>query len=203
VTSVARKKIVLFLEDSAQEVFISALLERLITEEGKNLEDYDRDILYARGGKSIEAYEKFLEDGKRRGYLAVDLLIVASDGNCNGFTKRKRQLLKVSKGISYPEIVVAVPDPHIERWYLLDANALAEAAGVPIQVVSPTVKCDKNRHKTLLKKAFTDFGLDPPLGGTEYGALVAATMNIYGAGIADHSLRDFVDQVRSWLRRAE
>lgn len=197
----AKCKIVFFLEDSAQEVFITALVKRLITDEGKHLDHYELLVLNSRGGKSIAAYKDFVRQGKKRGYLGADLLIVGSDGNCNGFLKRRQQLLDASENITYPEVITAVPDPHVERWYLLDCEALANAAGIPIQVVSPTVKCDKNRYKTLLRKAFTDRGLEPPLGGLEYGALVAESMDIYAAGAIDHSLRDFIEQVRSWLKR--
>jgi len=129
------------------------------------------------------------------------VLIVGSDGNCNGFSKRKKQLSDATKGEAFPIVITAVPDPHVERWYLLDSMALAQAAGVPVQAVAPTVKCDKGHYKKLLKKAFTEQNLFPPLGGAEYGPLVAKTMDLYAAGIADHSLRDFVDQLRSWLRQ--
>ncbi len=197
----AKYKVIMFLEDNAQAVFIRALLERLIMDEGRNLKDYEFLLLNSRGGGSIRAYKEFVRQGKKQKHLSGDVLIVGSDGNCNGFLKRKKQLQEASKDISYPELITAVPDPHIERWYLLDIQALSRAAGVPIQTVSPKVKCDKNHYKNLLKKAFTDQNLFPPLGGTEYGSLIAKSMDIFLAGTADHSLRDFVDQVQSWLRR--
>jgi hypothetical protein len=198
---VAKYKIIFFLEDTAQESFIRAIVERLIQDERKNVRDYDLHVLSSRGGGSIRAYKDFLKQAKKRKYLDADVLVVGSDGNCNGFVKRKQQLLAAAKGLSYPEVISAVPDPHIERWYLLDSQALAHAAGVPVQAVSPTVKCDKNHYKNLLKKAFTDQGVVPLLGGAEYGSLVVEYMDLHAAGIVDHSLRDFIDQVRSWLRR--
>lgn len=196
-----RYKIIFFLEDTAQEAFIRAMVERLIQDEGKNVKNYDLRVLTSRGGGSIRAYKDFLRQVKKRKYLDADVLIVGSDGNCNGFVKRKQQLLDASKSIPYPEVISAVPDPHIERWYLLDSQALVDAADVPVKAVSPTVKCDKNHYKNLLKKAFTDQGVIPLLGGAEYGSIVAKSMDIYTAGTVDHSLRDFIDQVRSWLRR--
>jgi hypothetical protein len=199
---VAKYKIILFLEDNAQEVFIPALVERMIMDEGKVVNDYEFRILSSRGGGSIRAYMDFIKQAKKRRLLDADVLIVGSDGNCNGFLKRKQQLLNASKNIPYPEVITAVPDPHIERWYLLDGIALANAAGVPIQALSPKVKCDKNHFKSLLKKAFTDQNLFPPLGGAEYGALIAYSLDIYTAGTMDHSLRDFVDQVPIMRRNA-
>jgi hypothetical protein len=198
---VAKYRIIFFLEDTAQENFIIPLVERLILGEGRIVNDYDLTISIASGGGSIRAYKEFVRAAKKRGNLEADVLVVGSDGNCNGFVKRKQQLLDASKSLPYAEVISAVPDPHIERWYLLDSQALARAADVPVQVVSPTVKCDKNRYKNLLKKAFTDQGVDPPMGGAEYGGLVARSMDLYKAGTFDHSLRDFIDQVRSWIIR--
>lgn len=197
----ARFTIIFYLEDVAQEVFICALVKRLIGDEGKITADYEFRVLSARGGGSIQAYKSFIKQAKRHKNLSADVLIVGSDANCNGFVKRRAQLDEAAKGMPYPLVITAVPDPHIEKWYLLDSQALAIAAGVPIQAVSPAVKCDKNRYKNLLKKAFADQGLFPPLGGVEYGSLVAQTMDLYVAGRADHSFRDFVDQVRAWLRQ--
>jgi len=120
---VDRYKIIFFLEDTAQEAFIRAMVERLIQDEGKNVQDYDLRVLNSRGGGSIRAYKDFLIQVKKRKYLDADVLIVGSDGNCNGFVKRKQQLLDASKSIPYPVVISAVPDPHIERWYLLDGQA--------------------------------------------------------------------------------
>jgi len=198
---VDKYKIILFLEDNAQEVFIRALVERLISDEGKNLNDYEFRLLNSRGGGSIRAYKDFIKQVRKRNHLSADVLIVGSDGNCNGFLKRKQQLLDASINIPYPEVITAVPDPHIERWYMLDNKALSNAAGVPVRVVSLKVKCDKNHYKTLLKESFADQNLFPPLGGAEYGSLIAKSMDLYVAGKIDRSINDFVDQVLSWLRR--
>lgn len=197
----AKYKIVLFLEDNAQEIFIRALIDRLIAEEKKNPKDYELRILNSRGGGSIRAYKEFISQVKKRSHLNADLLIVGSDGNCNGFIKRKQQLINAAKNIPYPEVITAVPDPHIERWYMLDIQALQRASGVPVQLISPKVKCDKNHYKTLLRQAFSNQNLFPPLGGAEYGALIVGLMNIYVVGKSDPSIGDFIDQFQSWLRR--
>lgn len=197
----AKYTIAFFMEDSAQEAFIPNIVWRLIGEEGKYSRDYDLRILSSRGGGSISAYKEFIRDVKKRKNLVADVLIVGSDGNCNGFAKRRSQLNGAAKGVPYPTVITAIPDPHIERWYLLDSQALADAAGVPVHAVPPTAKCDKGHYKKLLKSAFAQHNLFPPLGGAEYGPRVAATMDLYAAGISDHALRDFVDQVRAWLRQ--
>lgn len=199
--TVAEYTILFFLEDHAQEAFIPPLTERLIKKEGKNINDYNLQVLHSRGGGSIRAYKDFIKQTKKRKHLVADLLIVGSDGNCNGFRKRKQQLQDAAEDVPYPLVIIAVPDPHIERWYLLDQQALSNAAGVQVQTVPPTAKCDKNHYKNLLKEIFYKQNLFPPLGGAEYGPLVATKMDLYAAGTKDHALRDFVDQVGSWLRR--
>lgn len=198
----AKYTIAFFLEDSAQEALIPNLVRRLIADEGKSPPDYELHVLSARGGGSIRAYKEFIKDVKRRKKTpAADVLIVGSDGNCNGFAKRRAQLNDAAKDVPYPTVITAIPDPHIERWYLLDSQALAGAAGVPVQAIPPDAKCDKGHYKKLLKDAFTQYDLYPPLGGAEYGPLIAQTMDLYAAGVADHALRDFIEQARYWLRQ--
>ena len=197
----AKFTIVFFLEDVAQEALIPPLVERLIATEGKNWDDYSLRVLSSRGGGSIHAYKDFLKQARRRTSLSADVLIVGSDGNCNGFAKRRSQLMKATTKVPYPVVITAIPDPHIERWYLLDSQALADAASVPVQAIPPNAKCDKGHYKKLLRDVFARQNLFPPLGGAEYGPLVAKTMDLYAAGTLDHALRDFVDQVRSWLRQ--
>lgn len=197
----AKYTIIFFLEDSAQEALIPNLFRRLVGDEKKNPLDYDLRILSARGGGSIRAYKEFIKSVKKRKAPTADVLIVGSDGNCNGFVKRRNQLNDAAKDVPYPTVITAIPDPHIERWYLLDSHALADASGVPVQAVPPNAKCDKGHYKKLLTNVFAQHNLFPPLGGAEYGPRVAQTMDLYSAGVAEHALRDFIEQVRIWLRQ--
>lgn len=197
----AKYTVVFFLEDHAQEALIPNIVGRLINEERKNPIDYDLRVLSARGGGSIRAYKEFIKGVKKRKTPAADVLIVGSDGNCNGFVKRRTQLNDAAKGVPYSTVITAIPDPHVERWYLLDSQALAGAAGVPVQAAPPNAKCDKGHYKKLLKDAFAQHNLFPPLGGAEYGPRVAETMDLYAVGVFDHALRDFIEQVRGWLKQ--
>jgi len=197
---VAKFTVIFFLEDGAQEALIPHLVERLISEESKNPDDYCLRVLLSRR-RFYSAYKDFIKQVKKRASLDADVLIVGSDGNCNGFAKRRSQLLEVKGTMPYPQVIAAIPDPHIERWYLLDNQALAKAADVPVQAIPPSAKCDKSHYKKLLKDAFAKQGLFPPLGGAEYGPRVAKFMDLYLAGTLDHALRDFIDQVRAWLKQ--
>ena len=197
----AKHIIAYFLEDAGQEAIIPPLVKRLIREADKPAETFEHLILNARGGRSISSYQNFLADANRRKHLPADLLIVGSDGNCNGFAKRRDEIKAVAANPPYPIVVTAVPDPHVERWYLLDPSALSKAAGIPKMPVLPAHKCAKDYYKQLLRSAFNNSSIIPLLGGTEYGPLVADKMDLYAASKADHGLAEFVDGVKSWLKQ--
>lgn len=195
-------RVVIFLEDSAQEAIIPPLFKRLAGEEGFAQNQLDIDILASRGGVSLKAFGQFLKDARRkRSPLQADLLIVGSDANCKGFAERRDAILKAAAKSSYREIVTAIPDPHVERWYLLDAKAFTFAVGNQMVVAPPDYKCEKNHYKTLLRKAFVDNDISPPLGDIEYGPAIAEKMDLYAAAKQDHGFADFIEQSRSWLKR--
>ena len=198
---VAKHIIAYFLEDAGQEAIIPPLVKRLIREAGKPVENFEHLPLSARGGRSISSYKDLLSDAKRRKHLPADLLIVGSDGNCKGFAARRDEIKAVAANPPYPIVVTAVPDPHVERWYLLDPSALSKAAGISKMPPLPVHKCEKDYYKQLLRSAFDGSSIIPLLGGTEYGPLVAEKMDLYAAGKADHGLAEFVDGIKSWLKQ--
>ena len=152
-------RVAFFLEDSAQEAIIPPLFQRLAVEEGFTADQIVSQVLSARGGGSIAAFRQFLKDARRRGHLNADLLVVGVDANCKGFTARRDLVMKAAAKSPYGEIIAAIPDPHVERWYLLDVSALSIAAGTPIATSAPAYKCEKNHYKTLLRQAFTRTGI--------------------------------------------
>lgn len=199
----ADRRVAFFLEDSAQEAIIPPLFRRLAAEEGFEDDQIILQVLSARGGGSLTAFRQFLKDARQRGHLKADLLIVGVDANCKGFAARRELVLKVAAKSTYPDVITAIPDPHVERWYLLDVPALSKAAGSPIVTSAPAYKCEKNHYKTLLRKAFVNTGVAPPLGGLEYGPEVAQQMDLYAAAKQDHGLNDFVEKTRAWLKRTK
>jgi hypothetical protein len=199
----ARHRVVFFLEDAAQENLIPELFRRLIAEQGLKSQDFQLDVLYARGGAALRALRDFVRDSKRLKHLDADLLVVGSDANCKGYTARRDWIVKQAAKSNYSDVVPAIPDPHIERWYLLDMTALAAAADVALTGAAPAYKCDKDHYKKLLRDAFRDSGIEPPLGGSEFGPSLALKMDLYAAGKQDHGLAAFVDGVRAWLKRVQ
>ncbi|SRR6266404_23471 len=190
-----------FLEDIGQEAIIPPIFRRVAVEEGRGPEELECRVLHSRGGGSLSAYTKFLKDARKSRHVSANLLVVGSDGNCKGFTTRRDQILQKAVGSPFTEVIAAVPDPHVERWYLLDIPALETAADVHIALPPVPQKCEKNFYKHLLRHAFDGTEVTPPLGGIEYGERIALEMNLYDAGKQDHGLGDFVEKSRAWLRR--
>jgi hypothetical protein len=202
-TTVAEYRIVFFLEDAAQESLIPNLFRRLIVEAGLDPACFRQDVLYGRGGQSLKALRNFVEDSRKHKHLNADLLVVGSDANCKGFTSRRDWVAKKTLKSVYRDVVCAIPDPHIERWYMLDMAALGAAADVQVQGAAPAYKCDKDHYKKLLRDAFQGSGIEPPLGGSEFGPSLAQKMDLYAAGKQDHGLAAFLDGARSWLKRVK
>jgi hypothetical protein len=201
-----KRRVAFFLEDAAQEAIIPEIFLRVTEKEGFSPLQFDCRILNAKGGSSIPSFRGFLNDAAKQSNLKADLLIVGSDANCKGFAERRETIFAVAAKSPhfsqiFHEIVTAIPDPHIERWYLLDLRAITKASGVSLNVSTPAYKCDKNHYKTLLRHAFRGTDVTPPLGGIEYGPIIAKSMNLYNAAKADPGLADYVDSTRAWLKR--
>ena len=96
-------------------------------------------------------------------------------------------------------VACAVPDPHIERWYLLAPHTLQQVLGVSIVLDVPPYKCERGRYKRALREAIQQAGIIAPLGGIEYGPDVARTLDLYTVGRADPGFKHFVDELREGL----
>jgi hypothetical protein len=197
----ANVTVAFFLEDVGQEAIIPPIFKRLAAEEGFGPGQLECSVLHARGGGSLGAYTQFLKDARKSCLARANLLVVGSDGNCKGFASRRDQILKKAQGSPFADVIAAVPDPHVERWYLLDIPALENAAGVHLSLQHVPQQCEKDLYKTLLRQAFDGTEVSPPLGGIEYGERIADQMDLYSAGKQDHGLGDFVEKSRAWLRR--
>jgi len=130
---VDRMRILYFLEDRAQEGLIKALVERAAREESIAIDSLFHDVRSARGGsRFINELKKFLEYSEMTGIGDVSFLIVARDGNCKGYNRRVRELERYI-GPNHPfksKVVYAIPDPHIERWYIMDQRAFKDGVGL-------------------------------------------------------------------------
>jgi len=130
--------VLLFVEDDAQEVFIRRLVECLAQKDGIRL---TITVCAAGGyGRVLRQLQNFVKHWKMGRALLPDGIVVAVDANCRGSTQRRDQM-DDKAGELKDRIVHAIPDPHIERWFLLDGNAFKKVLGRGCQ--APDDKCEK------------------------------------------------------------
>ena len=191
-----------FLEDVGQESFVVALVQRIAAEVGLATDELSHDPRNATGGSgsAITELRVFLRDVARGRDRPFDILVVAIDANCERYVEKRNAIQRVVEQAGYPGTVIhAIPDPHIERWYLIDGQSLSEIIETDIQPPIPPYKCERGRYKQILRDVFRGAGIAAPLGGAEYGPEVAAALDIYMVGRADAGFRHFVDQLRAAL----
>lgn len=187
----------LWVEDRAHEAFLAALVARIAAEEGVTLASRMRS---ARGGQAhaLAEFKGYLTIADRSGAGAPDLLIVGVDGNCTTFARRRAEIRRATRKPLSDRLVVACPDPHVERWYLDDPVSFQTVVGR--RPVVGKKKCRRDHYKNLLARAIGQAGHPPTLGGVDFAPQIVAAMDLYRAGRADRSLKAFVDDLRSKLR---
>lgn len=189
------RSIALFCEDSFHEKFVGALLARFQREYGVAI---DAKFYSARGGlpKMHWEFKEFLKDlGRDIGPLP-DCVIVVADANCLGFKDRKEQMERQLDFFPQFQQLVsyAIPDPHIERWMLVDPDAFKKVFTRGCTL--PTIKCEKDEYKKRLRKEIRDSGIDPPLGGEEYAEDIVNEMDLTKAEIQEASLGLFIQALK-------
>lgn len=186
----------LFVEDYGHEIVVSTLIRRIAQE-------YTIDVsirqVSVRGGygkveTELGEYVKALGNLRER---LPDLVIVATDANCSGFAERQKRLQKIVEPIK-DRVIFAIPDPHVERWLLLDSAAFKTVLGEGC--IAPDQKCDRDRYKKLLAEAVQSAGQIPLLGGMEHAEDIVREMRLT-ARRPRHELDAFVHELRAWCKR--
>lgn len=97
-------------------------------------------------------------------------------------------------------IICAVPDPHIERWLLLDSSAFKHVFGRGCD--APDQKCERGRYKKQLTDNIVKTGIIPNFGGIEYMNEIVRAMDLEWVGQTDRSfgrlLSDLYAVFREW-----
>ena len=184
----------LFVEDDAHRLFVGALVERIAQKRGIGIR---LDWRNATGGhgKVAQEFARYARDLERQASRPPDLIVVATDANCKGPNERAREF----PGDIVPALLVrAIPDPHVERWLLLDGAAFRRVFGQGCD--APDRKCDRGRYKHLLVEAIRAAGIAPSLGGVEFAEDVAREMDLALAAQADRSFKRFVDALDGVFR---
>ncbi|HYT90345.1 MAG TPA: hypothetical protein VEL76_16680 [Gemmataceae bacterium] len=189
--------VLIFGEDYAHEVVLRTLIQRLAV-------DYEvavgLQVRSATGGhgrmlRELKAFIAELQRGRTR---LPDLFIVARDANCLGYTARVKEITAALGGYE-GLLVCAVPDPHVERWLLIDSQAFKEVLNHGCD--PPDQKCDRDRYKMLLDAAVRAAGVDPLLGGVEFAEDLIQAMNLGRAERADKSFGHLLGDLRSAFQR--
>ncbi len=196
------REIALFGEDRAHELIVGGLVQRLADDSGIPVHLNWRN---AEGGHGRVAQElrAYLRDLERQGSPMPDLIIIATDANCSGLNTRTKEISDTAESVSdlLPPIILAIPDPHIERWLLLDGAAFSRIFGRGCD--APEQKCSRHLYKRLLIRAIRNAGITPRLGGIEFAEDIVREMNLERAKRADHSLQSFLDNLVAQFRQWE
>ena len=189
----------IFVEDRAHEAFLVPMLLRIAEEEQVVATPRVRS---GRGGHGRALAElKLYQDLVRKGSAGTtnpDLLIAGIDGNCSTFARAKKAIVAATLAPFSDRLVVACPDPHIERWYLADPESFKDVVGH-----RPTIarkKCARDYYKAALANVVRKAGHPATLGGIEFAQELVERMDLYRAGRNERSLKAFVDDLRGRLR---
>lgn len=190
----------LFVEDRAHEDFVHAMVLRISRENSKRV---DIRVRSARGGhgralSELDLYQNSVAKNIA-GLTTPDMLIVAIDANCNRFQAAQKNIKDTLHPAFQNIVVIACPDPHIERWYLADKAAFAKAVGGSPKLKKQ--KCERDYYKAILAKAVVDAGHVPTLGGIEFAREIVNAMDLYHAGKEEKSLKAFLDSLKAHLKR--
>ena len=188
-----------FAEDAAHEALLSALTRRIAREEGISTALRVR-IATGGVGRVLQELKAYTEVVRRGGVAMPDVLVTAIDSNCKKFAGKARQVREHVPDELWDRTVLACPEPHVEKWYLSDPDALVDVFGVRPTV--PRTKCERGRYKAALVRAVRDGGGVPTLGGIEFANEIAESIDLYRAGQSDRSLQQFVTGFRKALRLA-
>ncbi len=185
----------LFMEDVAQENFLTSIVSRIASEIDIPVRF---EIRNATGGSPRMRGElsRFLRDHTQIRSLIFDILIIVQDADRNSESETQSEIQRHIDRIEYPgETIVAAPDPYIEAWYLADPISIQAVARSSNLIQIPQGDGGKDEYKEELSCAFPS----APFGGIEYADEIVANMDLYRAGQNVGSLRYLIDDLRSKL----
>ncbi len=189
--------ITLFCEDSGHEAVIKAILLKLATKGMVKIIP-----LSTHGGKGRALYElgKYFEDIERGRAFTPDAIVVAIDANCIGYSNKRKEIDdKVPESLKHIPLVHAIPDPHVERWLLLDSHAFKQVFGKGCN--APDQKCQKDRYKILLREAIQNAGGVSIIGGIEHAEEIVKNMDLSKLKRLDDSIKKFIEDMENLLNQ--
>ncbi len=181
------RNINLFVEDVAHEDFLTALIQRLANEYSVEINIKTSSV---RGGhgKVITELKQYMRGLQHNKEDLPDLVIIGTDSNCKNLSEREKAINEVVTDLA--DIVISmIPEPHIERWLLLDSGAFKTVYGKGCP--SPDKKCERGRYKNILYNAIYQATLVSPLDGMERMEELINAMDLQRMTQSDKSLQRF------------
>ena len=187
------RNISLFVEDQTHENFLTTLLRRFADEYSVEIKISPSSV---RGGSgtTITELRQYQRDLQRNEEGLPDLIIVGTDSNCKGFLEREREINEISSLFSNL-VISAIPEPHIERWLLLDSAAFKTVFGKGCP--APDQKCEQDRYKRMLLNAIHEADVGPSVISIEYVEDLVNEMDLQRVAQIDKS----IDRLLSALQR--
>lgn len=190
------RNINLFVEDIAHEDFLKALIHRLADESNVEISIMPSSV---RGGHGtviteLKQYVRELQHNKEN---LPDLVIVGTDSNCNSLLERKKEVNEVITDIA--DIVInMIPEPHIERWLLLDSEAFKKVYGKGCQ--KPEQKCERDYYKNILLNENYKATMTSPIDGFERAEELIYAMDLQRMKQSDRSFQRFLNPLQRQFR---
>ncbi len=182
------RNINLFVEDVAHEDFLFALVQRLAHEYSVEINIRPSSV---RGGRGtvITELKQYVQDLQHNKEDLPDLVIIGTDSNCKSLSEREKEINDVVTDLA--DIVISmIPEPHIERWLLLDSGAFKTVYGKGCP--SPDKKCERGRYKNILYNAIYQATMTSPIDGIERVEELVYAMDFQRMEQSDRSVRRFL-----------
>lgn len=190
------RNINLFVEDVAHEDFLTALIQRFADE--YNIEiNIKASSVRGGHGKVIRELRQYLRDLQHYHEDLPDLIIVGTDSNCKGLSERETEINQVTSNLE-DLVINMIPEPHIERWLLLDSEAFKTVFGKGCP--SPDQKCERDRYKKMLLNAIYEATRVSPLDGIERIEELVNAMNLQRVARIDRSIERLLRALRHRFR---
>jgi hypothetical protein len=194
----------IFAEDHAHEAFIRAVTHRFGREHRLNLITRVRN---GRGGHGrvmteFKLFQRAVMMKQASGTEDIpDIIIIAIDANCQRFAQASKGIKEHVKPEFADRAVIACPDPHIEKWYLADADSFYDIVGRQPRAIRK--KCERDIYKKLLAETILSAGHPLTLGGIEFAEDLVNVMDFYRAGRKDQSLNAFITDLKRHFKRLQ
>lgn len=192
------RRVVLFGEDLGHEKVLESLLNRLARAYRVPV---NIDTRSTRGGheRALTELGAFLRELAAGNEVLPDLIVAAIDANCAPLNDKISEIKRLVPIELIPFVVCAVPDPHVERWLLIDSHAFKEVLGQECD--APAQKCERGYYKTLLGEAVRKAGVNPLLGGMEYAEDIIQAMDLDMAQKTDKSFKRTISGITGFFKK--